>query len=303
MAKGYQTMVDKPPEKPARRRFRVSIRMLMLAVVLLAVWLGWTVSRERRQAAAIRNIVRLGGVVGYSYNYIEERGNYPPFPSGDPPAPKWLLPWVGPEYFRTANFVGFAWTRQPTSLMVDLAPLEDLPDVHVLDLASTTFGDSDMAHVHRLKLIRFVANDTLLGDEGLAYLGGMARLWEIGLAHTRITDKGLTYLATMPKLKTVDLRGLRVTDAGLANLSKLTNLEYLTLSDTLIGDRGLVHLSGLSQLKSLDLSGTQVTDAGLEHIGALPRLKFLALPKTGVTDAGINRLRDAIGDVIRIDQR
>jgi hypothetical protein len=294
-------MVDKPVDKPARRRFRVSIRVLMLVILVLAVWVGWTVNRAKRQEAAIKNILRLRGTVGLSYTYQHD-GDFRPFLTDDPPAPKWLLALSGPEYFRTVNFVGYAQARRPPSPIIDLSVFGGLPDVHELELDSTTFDDSDMVHVRRLELTRFMANDTPLGDDGLACLAGMRKLSEIGLADTRITDKGLTHLATMPMLKTVNLAGLKVTDAGLAYLSKLTNLRSLTLSATLISDAGLVHLSGLKQLIWLGLSGTHVTDAGLEHLKALPRLKSLTLPKTGVTDAAIERLRDAFGQSILIDQ-
>ncbi len=124
--------------------------------------------------------------------------------------PQWLLKLLGPEYFCRVNFVSLAGSRQETRAIRDLAFLDGLPDVRVLHLDSATFADSEVAHARPLKLIRFLAEDSSLGDEGLAYLAGMNEVWEIGLAGSRVTDAGLEYLARMPRLRFVDLRGSRL---------------------------------------------------------------------------------------------
>jgi len=312
-----------PDQKPRKWRPRMPVRVLMIVILVLSVGLALTVSRAKRQEAAIEKITRLGGIVGYDYNYWDDRGNYPPSPSGDspaprwlrlggliggsarpgarfglpnedPPAPQWLLKLLGPEYFRRANFVSLAAFRQKVRAIPDLAFLEDLPDVRVLHLDSTSFADSELAHARPLKLIRFLAEDSSLGDEGLAHLADQAELWEISLSGTRVTDRGLTHLAGIPKLRFVDLSRLRVTDTGLAPLSQLPKLESLTLTETQIGDDGLAQLAGLGHLKFLNLAGAHLSDAGLSHLKALPGLEGVVLPKTGVTDDGVADLKHAI---------
>ncbi len=315
-------MADEPTQKPRKRRLRLTVRVLMIVILVLSVGLALTVSRAKRQEAAIAQITRLGGIVGYDHNYWEERGNYPPWPSGDPPAPRWLrlggwiggsarpgarigLPnegppapqWLlkslGPDFFRRANFVSLAEFHRTLRAIPDLVFLEDLPDVRVLHLDSRSFAESELAHTRPLKLIRFLAKDSSLGDKGLAHLADQVELWEIDLSGTRVTDAGLAYLARMPKLRFVDLSRLKITDAGLAHLSGLTNLEHLQLAGTLIGDDCLVHLAGLGCLKLLDLSGTHLSDAGLVQLKALPGLEGLVLPKVGVTDDGVADLQKA----------
>jgi hypothetical protein len=243
------TVADESAQKPRKLRLRMTLRVLMIVILVLSVGLALTVSRAKRQEAAIAKITRLGGIVGYDYNYWEERGNYPPWPSGDPPAPRWLrlggliggsaprgarlgLPnddppapqWLlkplGPEYFRRANFVSLAEFNKKRRAIPDLAFLEDLPDVRVLHLDSTSFADAELAHARPLKLIRFLAKDSSLGDEGLAHLAGQAELWEIDLSGTRVTDRGLIHLAGMPKLRFVYLPKTGVTDDGVADLQK-----------------------------------------------------------------------------------
>ena len=320
-------MADESAPKPSRWRLRMTVRVLMILILVLAVGIAQPVSRAKRQEAAIAQITRLGGIVGYDYNYWEERGNYPPWPSGDPPAPRWLrrggwiggsarrgarigLPnddppaprWLlkslGPDFFRRANFVSLAEFHQKRRAIPDLAFLEDLPDVRVLHLDSTSFADSELAHARPLKLIRFLAKDGSLGDEGLAHLADQVELWEIDLSGTRVTDRGLTHLAGMPKLRAVNLGRLQVTDVGLAPVSRLSNLERLTLAETPIGDDGLAHLAGSGQLESLDLPATHLCDGGLVHLKALPGLKRVVLPRSGVTDAGVANLRAAIPGLV-----
>lgn len=305
----------------------MTVRVLMIVILVLAVGIALPVSRAKRQEAAIAQITRLGGIVGYDYNYWEERGNYPPWPSGDPPAPRWLrlggwiggssrpgarigmpddrppaprwlLRALGPDFFRRANFVSLAEFHQKLRAIPDLVFLEDLPDVRVLHLDSRSFADSELAPARRLKLIRFLAKDSSLGDKGLAHLADQAELWEIDLSGTRVTDAGLAYLARMPKLRFVDLSRLQITDAGLAQLSHLSQLERLTLEDTLIGDAGLARLASLGRLKFLELTGTHLSDAGLVHLKSLPGLEGVVLPKTGVTDAGVADLQAAVPGLV-----
>lgn len=192
--------------------------------------------------------------------------------------------------------------RRKVRPLPDLAFLDDLPDVRVLHLDSRSFADSELAHARPLKLIRFLAEDSSLGDEGLAHLGDQAELWDGDLSGTRVTDAALAHLARMPRLRFEDLSRLRITDAGLAHLSRLASLEHLRLGGTCIGDRGLAHLAGLGRPKLLDLAGTHLSDAGLVHLKAMPGLEGLVLPRAGVTDGGVADLQRA-NPGLRIDLR
>ncbi len=61
-------------QKPRKWRLRVTVRVLMIAILVLAVGIAVPVSRTKRQEAAISRITWLGGIVGYNYNYWEDRG-------------------------------------------------------------------------------------------------------------------------------------------------------------------------------------------------------------------------------------
>ena len=342
-------------QKPRKWRFRMSIRVMMVAILVIALVTALFVTPAKRQEAAIGRITALGGVVGFDYNFWVERGNYPPWPSGDPPLPDWLrfggliggkgnptgstgmpkegppvpgwlLKPLGPEFFRRANFVSVADLNKKLRPIPDLAFLADLPDVRVLRLDSRSFADAEMAYARSLKLIHFFANDSSLGDEGLAYLQDQAEMWWLELPRTRVTDAGLAYLARMPKLRFVDLSGLKITDAGLAHLAHLGELERLELAETAINGEGFAQLKDLYKLQVLNLKGTRlndtglaqfknfpglrgvsmsrtdVTDAGLVHLKAMPGLKYVELPKPGVTEQGVADLKQAMPKLI-IDHR
>jgi hypothetical protein len=288
-----------PPKRRWWRRLpaRLSLRALMVLVLLLGGVLGWSANRARRQGEAIQRVARLGGRIGYDYNYMAERGNYPPAKAADPPAPRWLLRWLGPEYFRRVNFVSLADREPNVRTVPDLAFLDGLPDVLVIDLGATSFEDPELAHARPLRLIRLLAAGSRVGDEGLARLGAKPDLWELDLSRSRVSDAGLMHLAGMPMLRDLDLGGLKVTDGGLAVLARLTGLKRLGLARTAIGDAGLAHLRGLDRLEFLDLRGTGLTDAALAHIKAMPKLKAVILPMSGVTDEGIAELRRSAPDL------
>ena len=81
---------------------------------------------------------------------------------------------------------------------------------------------------------------------------------------------------------------------GYDQVGQFANVTSVWLGGSGIGDEGLEHVEGLLQLDYLDLSDTQTTDAGLEHLKGLTRLKAVKLNRTHVTFQGIKELRKAL---------
>jgi hypothetical protein len=52
------------------RRLKISVRVLMLLVVLLAVFLAWRANRARRQREAVAALQKFGGWVHYDYELV-----------------------------------------------------------------------------------------------------------------------------------------------------------------------------------------------------------------------------------------
>lgn len=285
-------MTSKGPQLGKKKRWGVTLRVLMVVIVVLAIGIAQPINRARRQKSAVAEIGRQGGHIGYTYNYKVEYGNWPPWPSDDPSVPRWLLRTLGPEYFRSANFVGFSASGPQAQFIDDLEFLDALPDVRALHFVGTSFPDDSLRHTKGLDLIRFYAEQTQIGDEGLAHLANQKNIWDLKLCGGHVTDEGLRHLAGMSKLRHLKLSEFEeITKDGLAAIAHAKDLERLSLANTSIGDAGLVHLKGLERLRFLDLRGTRVTDAGLVYLQQLPSLSALHLSGDQITDEGLHYLR------------
>src|SRR3954451_6782683 len=84
------------PVEPKRRRLRISLRVVMLLVLIVAVWMGGLVTKARRQREAVESVRRFGGDVEYDWEY-KDIGKVTPT---EPNAPRWLRGLLGDEYFQ-----------------------------------------------------------------------------------------------------------------------------------------------------------------------------------------------------------
>jgi len=179
-----------PPDtaQPPRRRFRYSLRTLLLVMAAVSIVMGWFTARmkeARRQQAAVATIVSLSGLVIYD-DQPDDLADAPT-PSR---VPRWLRNRLGDDFFRTA--------------------------VHVV-----AFNDATMEAVPELPEIRrldFVGSPAT--DAGLAYASGLSRLEELNLSDTHITDAGLKHLTGLTRLRRLCLRGTSVTDEGVRRLQQ-----------------------------------------------------------------------------------
>src|SRR3954454_17549939 len=86
---------------PHRRRFRISLRVLMLVVLVAGVWMGWQVNKARRQREAVAAVKKYGGWVHYDWEMV----NGKVAKGTQPHAPKWLRRLFGDEYFQEIAYV------------------------------------------------------------------------------------------------------------------------------------------------------------------------------------------------------
>jgi hypothetical protein len=135
-----------------------------------------------------------------------------------------------------------------------LARFDEQERVVAIDVASTAFGDQDMAHLQHLPA-----------------------LTELQLAATRVTDAGMTHVRKLPQLEQLYLAKCAVSDAGLAHVAGLSRLRAINLYGTQITSAGLEHLMGLAHLERL-----LITDVKLDA-AAVDKLKK-QLPRLTVTD-------------------
>ena len=272
---------------------RFSLRTLLVAITLFAVWIGWTMKRIREQERAVQRIQELGGTVTYDYQ-IDDAWNKVPF--AEPPGPQWIRRLLGPQW-RVKVVAVNLWNEDACRASDhDLEILHFLPNLMSLSLDSNEgITDDGLALLGQLKKIEQLQLDgTGITDDGLAYIEDLNRLRSLNLSRCkRIDGSGLKHLRRLP-IHALNLNWTSVTDDNLAHLTELKQLEFLELLGTPITDQGLAHVAELRTLSEFNIRDTAVSDAGLKHLYALKALKSLNYGGTQVSKQGIDELRQML---------
>jgi hypothetical protein len=95
-----------------RRWFRFGLRALMVAVLVVAVGLGWIVGNVRIQRDAVAAIRGAGGTVDYDWEWKNRES----LRDAKPFAPKWLVDSVGPDIFGHVVWVSVGQSASPLDL-------------------------------------------------------------------------------------------------------------------------------------------------------------------------------------------
>ncbi|MHC4406471.1 MAG: leucine-rich repeat domain-containing protein [Planctomycetota bacterium] len=252
-------------QKRRRRRFQFTIRSLLVLMTVFALWLGFEVSRARRQQKAVETILKLGGRVTYDWEVAGDSygrsGRAKPI---ERPGPAWLRSWLGDHYFDTVVQVGLHGRPVTDD---DMAALGGLTELEYLTVSSAD-----------------------ITDRGLAHLRGLTKLRHLWLNSTRITDAGLRHLSEMQNLQSLYVASTGVLGPGLRHLAGLANLQSLDVSANPIEAEHLVHLKRLAKLNSLVVGLAEVTDRTLEHLRELKTLKQLWVRHPNPAQEDIERL-------------
>ena len=298
-----------------RRWNTIGLRGLMLLVLVIGLWLGWTVRKARQQREAVKAIQNFGGHVLYDWEFVNGPGVVPPgysvwkpswgkfIPGRKPKVPGWLRRAIGDEYFQDIAHV---------SLLVNIAegtstwPLanQTFADeafrrlstqfrVRTLQLGGEQISESNLAYVGRMSSLEelLISWGRVITDESFAHLAGLTNLRILYFSNSNLTDKGLKHLKGLHRLEILHIRGYVFSDEGLAQLRGLTHLKDLSLSYSYslgsgaqkITDRGLDSLCDMKDLEFLDLSGWQVTEKGLDKLRGLKNLKVLFTGDKGIS--------------------
>ena len=249
---------------PVERRFRFSLRGMLLGITLLALWFGtagvdfheWSPRNRARW-----EVFEAGGVV----EAMPQRR------SGHSWARYWLFRSTGYDPWWKPNDADIRSDRAMSVLMKNAT---ELPDIERISFGGT------------------------VTDASLAEVGGFEafpKLWFCQVKSPLVTNAGLKHLGECDNLRGVNLDGCgRVTDAGLAHLVGL-NLELLLLRSMSITDAGLAHVGRIHRLEYLEIEAP-VTDAGLLQLHDLEKLWRIHLSNTRVTEQGYLALWEALPD-------
>jgi internalin A len=270
-----------PPK--TRQRYRVTLQLLMVAVLVTAVGLGYVRNRAHNQRRIVEAIEAAGGKVDYDFQV----------PTTPPPATpsalsRWLSRHLGVDYVHTVVGVYLGYTAADDALAAQLAGLHRL---EWLAINTTNVTDAGLAHLASRRNLKSLFLGGPIGDQGLISVGRLKRLEELSLAGMQITDAGLPRIECLTRLHYLLLSRTAVTDRGLKSINRLRGLQRLDLSETNISDEGLASLEEHVQLRELHLRGTRIAGAGLAHLSGLVNLDTLYLSGTSITDAALVHLR------------
>ena len=239
--------------------FRLTVRRLMAAVLVLGAVFGWTALQAHIQQSAVLAIKNAGGTVTYDWESRSGKA----IQGAKPWAPTWLADLLGVDYFG-----------------------------HVVAVSLHGQIDGKLQFVQRLvRLERLDISHSSASDAGLASIEDLTGLRELVLNHTRVTDNGLAHIERMTELARLHLGGNQITDSGLQHLRQATRLRSLDLDNTGVTDAGLEYLRLATELRFLNLGATQVTDNGMANLEDMTELSTLVLYLTQVTPDRIQGLR------------
>lgn len=162
-------------EKPRRRRFRFSVRTLLLLMTLVSIpfcWLGYKVRQAQQQRETVEKIGKLGGVVVYDYEPSLSYGFQHPV---NPPGPQWLRSLFGVDFLADVDRVWLPF-NYPVNGIVHL---RSLPSLRQLTIKAVPISDSDLVHFE-----------------------GLSNLEDLNLYETHVSDEGCARLQrALPKLR------------------------------------------------------------------------------------------------------
>jgi hypothetical protein len=101
-----KTVPTETASRPWRRFLRFSVRGLIVLVLVIGVGLGWIVRSAYIQRDAVAAVKKAGGSVSYD----REPSDGDNALAGSPWTPRWLVDFVGVDYFGAVTDVAFIWT-------------------------------------------------------------------------------------------------------------------------------------------------------------------------------------------------
>jgi len=235
-----------------RRWIQFTLKGLLIAVAVVALWLGRTVSRVRNQALVVADVQEAGGSVWFENDqprFVEHWLTPDRIPSTTAAGPDWLRRWLGDDYFRNVVQIDFKASRQNRLELPNfeqLGPrLSKLPKLETIrfeidspDEVLVEFAES--SDISRLKDLYV---DGLVTDKGVKHIGGLSGLETLNLRYTEITDKGVIHLVNLKNLHSLFLYSSELTERGVATVLALPNLKRLILYDCAITEEELAALA------------------------------------------------------------
>lgn len=217
----------------------------MLGTLAVAIWLGITSERARRQRAVSAALREVNATLMYDFQFdgrnvrLDQRGNAVGLSTL--PGYAGLRSWLGNDYF-----VNIVEVRLDGMMHAGISSWKT-PDADRIDAK-------------------------LLGR-----LGDLPKLRRLSLASVNVTTEGWDQIGRLSGLQSLNLDGVSINKESWAHLARLSKLEWLHLGAIESGVRFPAELGRLPYLKKIHLGRVPVTDDDLRRIAGLPRLEELWL--------------------------
>ncbi|MGB7345159.1 MAG: hypothetical protein WBD20_13175 [Pirellulaceae bacterium] len=240
----------------SRRRFRISLRVILLVVLPLSAASMATWTRYRNAKLRVEQL---------EWDAYQYEARFRTIQNDDTASMIWREFWG-------ANVMEDVITVTLSDEYNDESDfLKRVPNVR-----SVTLFDTDHVLKHPFSMLRhYCPAVNKLGVyswtgsefeyESLAGIGNLKSLvlHEVGLSDAQF----LRMISKSPGLKSLRLADTSMlTDKAFATIDSLTQLEYLEVENVAIGDAEMTKIGALTELRELNLAGTQITDRGIANL-------------------------------------
>ena len=213
-------------ERQAKNRwYRVSLRTFLLVMCVASVVLGQFIVRAKRQQAAVRECIELGGEAVYQTQYNFNKHDW----GGPSPATRWYeSEWVR-DYLTSVVMLSV------NSEHFDASHLRSLPHLDRLSLFNAQQSEiEDVGRLSKLKVLQLQGQNV----SDLGPLCELHQLEQIGLVDVGASD--ISFLSRLDSLQSVAIVGCQI--ENFESLAKLKKLLAITISRTPISDEQIAKL-------------------------------------------------------------
>jgi hypothetical protein len=203
-----------------RRVFRFSLRGLLIAVTILAVWLGVVSHRARQHRAAVEELRSAGANVFFK--------DAQPFGA-------WVHSLIGDEYGRTVWGVAYAYSRRELS-DEDLKPLFTLTALTAIYLDPILGGTERGTFREKRGFERRCGTFT---KQGLSELGMLTTLTQLCVVSKEIDDDVLLAWQSLVNLETLKVGTPSLTAEGIRRFQAAVRGCKIEVDDSVVFEWGM----------------------------------------------------------------
>lgn len=280
------------------RWFQFRLRTLSLGVLVIAICLGWYVSRARRQEELYQAIYRSNSFAYYDYQVVNNEFD----PTRESWAPQWLHQKLGTDFVHAVVKVHF-WEDVQQG-RADLSQVDGFcqridafPQVQFVRLELGT--DDRLAGIGRLRNLRRleIANGEQMTDRGVEALASLTSLRHLDLSVAQISKDGLRVIGGLRDLEVLIIHSKSLPRDSIARLAQVASLRELRLGYNDAIDVDGQEVEGLRNLEVLELDRCHVSNEDLAGLAGLTKLRVLEIGpcNSRVTEKGIEHLASLSG--------